>query len=422
MRVGVIRSTSLSLGGAFQYEVVLLEALAEVAKRCSDEIFHLTDPDTNFYDLVATGKMSFAGLPLRCMSEPDYAQPSPFSYLEQPPIHHHLPDATVISLNQERESALRRMGVNWIFNLTPSPFAFEARMPFVMPIHDLQHRIQPHFPEVSINGENDVREYLFGNACRFATFILVDSEQGRQDVLRYYGDLITEDRIRILPFFPPMRSATIPHEEELRQVAKEHKLPPKFFFYPAQFWRHKNHHLIINAIRRINDLTGETIPVVFCGSYADRLRAENFVDMGRTAIELRVLDQIRYLGWVPDSMMPALYRLSSGLVMPTFFGPTNLPVLEAWHFGCPVITSDIPGIREQIGDAGLLIDPNSPEQLAEAMLRLWHDQSLTAALVEKGKARLASYSWNDFVRRLSLIVDETSARLRDGQTPSYPET
>ena len=83
-------------------------------------------------------------------------------------------------------------------------------------------------------------------------------------------------------------------------------------------------------------------------------------------------NSVFYLGAAPEEDMPALYApLSTALVMPTFFGPTNIPPFEAWHYGRPVICSNIPGIREQIGDAGLLVDPRSPEDLAQAMSRLW---------------------------------------------------
>ena len=80
-----------------------------------------------------------------------------------------------------------------------------------------------------------------------------------------------------------------------------------------------------------------------------------------TARELKVDRQIRHLGYVPANDMAALYANAEALVMPTFFGPTNIPILEAWGLGCPVITSDIRALREQAGDAALLADPNSAD-------------------------------------------------------------
>jgi len=119
--------------------------------------------------------------------------------------------------------------------------------------------------------------------------------------------------------------------------------------------------------------------------------------------------------------MAALYALSTGLVMPTFFGPTNLPPLEAWHYGRPVITSDIRGIREQIGDAGLLADPKSPQQLARAMLELWRSDELGATLAGRGRKKLEAYSWPAYVTAVAGIVAEACERVRSGRSPRFPE-
>jgi len=133
--------------------------------------------------------------------------------------------------------------------------------------------------------------------------------------------------------------------------------------------------------------------------------------MRRLGLEERVLS----LGYVPDGDMSALYAGAVALIMPTFFGPTNIPVLEAWSFGCPVLTSDIRGIREQVGDAAVLVDPRSVESIADGIRRLWTDEGLRAALAERGRRRLQSYTPADFRARLADILDEAKARIGSGK-------
>ena len=87
-----------------------------------------------------------------------------------------------------------------------------------------------------------------------------------------------------------------------------------------------------------------------------------------------------------------LYAGAVGLVMPTFFGPTNIPMLEAWAFGCPVLTSDIRGIREQVGNAAILVNPRSEEAIADGIYHLWTDENLRRILADRGRRRLASYT------------------------------
>jgi len=105
------------------------------------------------------------------------------------------------------------------------------------------------------------------------------------------------------------------------------------------------------------------------------------------------------------------------LVMPTFFGPTNIPVLEAWAFGCPVLTSDIRGVREQVGDAALLADPTSVEAIADGIHRLWTDPELGRTLSDLGRRRLAAYTPEDYLRRLIEIIGEGKERVRSEKPP-----
>ena len=82
--------------------------------------------------------------------------------------------------------------------------------------------------------------------------------------------------------------------------------------------------------------------------------------------------------------------------MPTYFGPTNIPPLEAFLLGCPVLYSDLPLLREQVLDAALLLDLSNPESLAEKIMTLLQDSELQKKLSKKGKAIIAECNEQDF--------------------------
>src|SRR5262245_32889953 len=130
--------------------------------------------------------------------------------------------------------------------------------------------------------------------------------------------------------------------------------------------------------------------------------------------QLGLEKEIHYLGYVPDEDMSALYAGAVGLVMPTFFGPTNIPMLEAWAFGCPVLTSDIRGIREQTGNAAILVNPRSEESIADGIYQPCMDEDLRHVLADRGRRRLGSYTADDYRRRLIEIVEEAKARVQAG--------
>mgnify|MGYP002401167826 CR=1 FL=1 len=407
-------------GGVFQYEIVFLKALSEIATRYPEEFAYLCYNASDLVTLANAGGLSYRGLPILSLSKSVPQQQPPEVYIRQRPPTPPPIDPNAVKFDYVTGEILCRSGIDLLLLLSPNVQAFSFRLPFVVPIFDLNHRLQPEFPEVSAFGEINSREYFYINTCKFATLVLVDSEMGKADVLRFYGDIIDEDRIRILPYYPPIEGRALPDWKQLDRVRTKYNLPQRYFFYPAQFWPHKNHTLILQAIKLILDETGEVVPVVFCGAYWSYTMAFNFKELMTQAANFGIADHVRYLGSVPDEDMAALYTLSAGLVMPTYFGPTNIPPLEAWHFGRPVITSDIPGLREQNGDASLLVDPRSPQALAEAMKRLWRDEALCAELVQRGSKRLKSYSWSTFLENVTAVLNEACERVRTGRTPQYP--
>jgi glycosyltransferase involved in cell wall biosynthesis len=422
MRIGITRSAANSAsGGTLQYEIVLLKALSEIAPRSPEQFVYLTYQANDLATLASAGGLEYRGLPVISLSKQSAQQAPPAAYTSQRPVTPPASDPKLVRFDPAAEELLRSTGIGLLLPLSPSLPAFAFRLPFVTPIFDLNHKLQPEFPEVSAFGETDRREYFYINTCKFATLVLVDSEKGRDDVLACYGDYIDSDRIRILPYYPPVEARAAPDQETLARVRAKYNLPPRYFFYPAQFWSHKNHAAIVRAIKLIAEETGDVVHVVFCGAYSDYVRALNFNEVMALGAGLSIADRIHYLGLVPDEDMAALYVLSLGLVMPTFFGPTNIPPLEAWHFDRPVIASDIAGHREQIGDAGLLADPRSPQALAEAMKRLWHDEGFRTELAARGRKRLASYSWSSYVNAVANIVTEACERVKSGRTPRYPE-
>lgn len=304
----------------------------------------------------------------------------------------------------------RRHDIGLLFHLAPSPMAVEAGVPFVVMIHDVQHRLQPEFLEVSADGEWEQREAIYRHCAREAVAIVMTSEVGRDQFLDFYGAYgATPERMKILPPVPP-RYLGEPSTDERRRVAQKYALPDRYLFYPAQFWPHKNHARIIQALERLK-MAGLGVDVVFCGSSAGDLRTRQFQLITRMAAECGVSSQVHHLGYVPDEEMAVLYVGAVALVMPTLFGPTNIPPVEAWAYGCPVLCSDIDGIREQLGDAALLVDPRSVQAIANGIRCLCTDEAIRDRLRHAGLERRRAYTDEDFRRRLSEILLEAKERV-----------
>ena len=122
--------------------------------------------------------------------------------------------------------------------------------------------------------------------------------------------------------------------------------------------------------------------------------------------KLKLENQVRFLGYVDGDQLSTLYKLSKALVMPTFLGPTNIPVLEAWVMGTPVIYSNIRGPKQQLGDAGLLANPYHPSEIARQVSRVYRDKNLRHQLIDKGRKRVNRWQEKDVVKVICSIIND----------------
>jgi glycosyltransferase involved in cell wall biosynthesis len=425
MRIGIVPVLSGGGGGIYQYSLTMLRSLHEACKGGCEDEFIVFAHDMSHPAVASLAGPRWVVKPLSTLSLRQMAG----AMLQSVPYGERLiqawmwlrrlfantamaPDPDAIRPRPLIMRRLRDLGIELMLYPAPNTLSFETGIPYVMAIHDLQHRLQPEFPEVSANGEWEWREYLFRNGARYATLLLADSEVGKEDILNLYGPYgVTPDRVKVLPFLPACYLAQYVPESEQQRVRIAYHLPEQYLFYPANFWPHKNHARIVRALGLIKREHGSKIPIVFCGSHKGEILERTFHEVMSLASQLGLREDIRYLGYVPDKDMASLYAGARALVMPTFFGPTNIPVLEAWAFSCPVITSDIRGIREQAGDAAILVNPRSIEAIADAIYRLWTNDNLCRILADKGRQRLASYTPDDFRQRLFEIIQEAKARV-----------
>ena len=279
--------------------------------------------------------------------------------------------------------------VDLIYLTSPSTLAFGLeRLNYLATIWDEANRDEPEFPEIRRSWINYGRERLHRENARRAAGIFVDSERSRMALAYRHG--IDIDRIHVLPFSPAVRISDIADVPDVASIRKKYQLDCEYVFYPAQFWAHKNHVYILRALKRIETERGKRIGAIFSG--ADKGNRAYVIE---TANTLGLSDRVRFAGFVRDAEITELYRSSLALVMPTYFGPTNLPPLEAFSLGVPVIYSDRPGLRDQVGDAALLVDLNDPGALAAAIVRIQEDPSLRAFLIAEGQ------------RQLSKVTDES---------------
>jgi glycosyltransferase involved in cell wall biosynthesis len=274
-------------------------------------------------------------------------------------------------------------------------------LPYITIVWDLQHRLQPYFPEVSVEGRWDYREREFSSILRRAACIITGTRVGQEELERFYG--IPRQRTAILPHPTPF-SALERTPRNPGRVREKFGLSRDYLLYPAQFWPHKNHVGLLRALIPLQEEARLRPDVVFAGSDQGNL---DYVR--QVACDLGLIDRVHFLGFVSREDLLDLYSGALALVYVTYFGPENLPPLEAFALGCPVIASRVAGAEEQLGTAALLVDPGDCKDIATAIHNLLENPSLRTELIGRGRKRAEEFTADHFVQRVVSLLDRYEA-------------
>lgn len=292
---------------------------------------------------------------------------------------------------------LNDKGIDLIILPSQDVISLFVKTPKVNAIHDLMHRYESHFPEVSRFFQSKYRDILFSSFCKESVGILVDSNVGKNQVIETYE--IEKKGIFVLPFIPP--SYIVDNFQIKNDFKSLHsEWPDDYIIYPAQFWKHKNHKNLLKAISILKN-NGININLVLTGK-----KTYEYNNLLILIKELNIKENVFFVNFIPEDYLRMVYSNSKGLVMPTFFGPTNIPPLEAVFSGCPVAVSDIYGMPDQLNDAALYFNPQKVEEIADALKILWTDESRCFELKRNGIKLMNNWNQDIFYKKFEMILTE----------------
>jgi glycosyltransferase involved in cell wall biosynthesis len=385
VRVAVVIESPISVGGGFNQALSALLQLGRLAGNRHEVLAFTTVPGDR-------GHLEALGIDARILKvgriDP-LVRPIILS-----PYFEKLQDLTGLGGSIERQ--LLKYGVDLAYFTAHSSLPMYLRqVSYMTTVLDVCHLDQPEFPEVATRWEFFRRESIFFNTLSRAIAVVCASESMRKKLVVHYG--VDPARLVAMPFSPsPFLGQDVGVKAD--SILLKYNLNEGYYFYPAQFWPHKNHVRILQALAIVRT-QGVRRVVVFSGKDHGNLR-----HIMAEAARLGVADCVRTLGFVPPQDIRGIYENCLALVMPTYFGPTNIPPLEAWLLGRPVVYSS--HLSEQTGNAALLVNPDSPEELASALLQL-EDVAVREALIKNGYERLR------LVERERVAGDEVLARCLD---------
>lgn len=268
-----------------------------------------------------------------------------------------------------------------------------VNLPVITTIWDLSHRYVPHFPELTSGGNREYRENHFQKLTLNSDFMIVGTERGRYELSLYYG--VDPERTWKIPHPTPYDAVDYAKKLASENRAAE-KIADRYFIYPSQFWAHKNHITLVKAWKILLENNPEFPKLIFTGS--NQGNQKHVMQMVK---DNGLENSVVVTGFLEREELLAKVASSISVLFPCLFGPENLPPLEAGAMGCPTILADVPGFREQMGDAAAYVhDPMDPEEWASTIESFVSSPGLRNELGEKARIRALDFTSQDFVAEL----------------------
>ena len=275
-------------------------------------------------------------------------------------------------------------------------------VPVLSWIPDFQHL---HHPEMFTPGEVEERNHSYAEVAANASRVVLSSRDALGDFQRFAP--AAAGKGRVLSFVAQVPSNI--YDADPASVCREYDLPERFFYLPNQFWKHKNHAVVVEALTLLTQAAPE-VTVVCTGSTHDRRNPGHFAGLLTEIARRGLRNRMIVLGLVPHAHTFQLMRQSLAVLQPSLFEGWSTTVEEAKSVGKPMLLSSLPVHREQDPPQSVYFDPSDPQALAEKMRELHRAAAPGPALSLEAAARAClPQRTREFGRTFLSIAREASA-------------
>ena len=234
-----------------------------------------------------------------------------------------------------------------------------SRIPAICWIVDFQHR---QLPQSFTSFERWYRDRNFRLQCDHASRVILSSEDAQRALAEFSSPCVQKSRVLRFVAQPGL----VGEATDLAVLRERYGLGGPYFHVPNQFWSHKNHQLILDAMATLKE-RGDPPLVISTGATEDYRQPGYFDNLMLQAQELGVVDYFRVLGVIPRNDLVGLMLNSVALINPSRSEGWSTSVEEAKSLGKRIILSDLAVHREQAPPDALYVDADDPVGLANSM-------------------------------------------------------
>jgi len=251
----------------------------------------------------------------------------------------------------------------------------------VVTIHDL-------FAFIYVDAYSAKKREMLKSSVNLSDVIIAISDATKADIMKHLR--VDEKKIKVVHLAASSKFTPINDRELIKIFLKMKKLPEKFILYTGTVAPRKNIKTIIDSLSILKKKTNLIHKLLICG-----FKEINYFSALKEHINrLNLNNDVIFLNYVTDNDLVYLYNAAEIFVFPSFYEGFGLPVLEAMACGSPVVSSSVSSLPEVIGDAGILVNPASPDELADSINKILINKELRESLHQKSLARASLFSWD----------------------------
>lgn len=270
----------------------------------------------------------------------------------------------------------------------------------ILTIHDLSLQLHPEYHEAKLVRRARRRLPLM---IRSAELIIAVSESMKREICEHLK--IKPEQVAVTPEAPRRSFRPLPNSETTT-IRERLGVKSDFILTVGTIEPRKNLLTLVRALDQILRTTSLRPQLVVAGGEG-WLMDEFYSFIKKSGIS----ESVRFVGYTADEDLRALYSSCRVCVYPSLYEGFGLPPLEAMACGAPVITSRIPAIVETVGEAAVLFDPLSVDELASSLVQLWNDEGQRDQLSRAGLKQAAEFTWEQTARLTLDIYRQVSAKL-----------
>ena len=238
-------------------------------------------------------------------------------------------------------------------------------------------------------------------SARRAKRVVAISASTKRDIISLLG--VPEEKVDVVPCGVDDDFRPVDKPGLLDELRRKHSLPPRMLLFVGTIEPRKNLTTLLKSYALLRERM-KPPPLVIGGPKGWR-----HDEVFSLAEELDLLDEVLFPGYIARDELPLWYNAADLFVYPSLYEGFGLPPLEAMACGTPVVVSDTSSLPEVVGDAGILVDPTSAEEIAQAMERVLTDIELRDLLRARGLDRARTYTWQRTARETVRVYDRAVA-------------